>query len=48
MNYAKPEISVVASASSAIQTQSQQKPHNLGFDSVQSPYQTIGAYEGDE
>jgi hypothetical protein len=48
MNYAKPEINVVASANSAIETQSSNKPHNLGSDSVTSPYQTIGAYEGDE
>ncbi len=46
MNYAKPEISVVASANSAIQG------HNKGttesFDSINSVYVTLGAYESDE
>lgn len=46
MNYAKPEISVVASANSAIQ--GHKKDIVTGFDGDPSIYQTLGAYEADE
>jgi hypothetical protein len=46
MNYVKPEIAVVASATSAIQKH--EKAQFTGSDSIVSPYQTLGAYEADE
>jgi hypothetical protein len=46
MKYTKPELLPVSSACKAIQS------HNKGsmqaFDSLVSPYQTLGAYESDE
>jgi len=46
MNYIKPEITMLASASVTIQGQS--KALFTGNDSLQSPWQTMGAYESDE
>lgn len=48
MNYAKPEITSLASASSAIQGQ-QTKASNTVADAHQDPYsRTVIAYEADE
>jgi hypothetical protein len=46
MNYTKPEILPVASACKAIQ--SHNKAMTQAFDSLVSPYATLGAYESDE
>jgi hypothetical protein len=46
MNYAKPQIALLASAQSAIQNHV--KDIQTGFDSDPSVYLTLGAYEADE
>ena len=46
MNYSKPEITPLASASSVIQ--SGQIKSQAGLDSANKPLATVPAYEGDE
>jgi hypothetical protein len=46
MNYIKPEIAIVGSASATIH--GQMKDVVTGSDSVDSPWHTLGAYEADE
>ncbi len=46
MNYNKPEITSLASASFVIQ--SPQIKHSLGTDTAKQPFETVPAYEADE